>query len=924
MKHRQDRPAQETARPDALDTGAACQPNPCAPSPRVVVAACAGLLAAWIAAGSTGLLVRPLQHALAWVGIGVVLGTGWPRRSLGLPEWGALAGAAVAAAILTVPAVSVYNVAAVCFVMAALGWTARDADRKALVVAACAVAVLAIYRLANATIPGVWLACDAIGQAIGRGAGALCGRPLWIGSSFAGLDFLVLMGALGAGWLHQTAPPRSLRAGYAGAAILGAHLLYLVVLAYGHDLLAMIPKRPPVEPAAYQSDLYVPPPWYWGDAVRRLLPWNLPVLAALIHALTAAAMFRWAPWVSSGTSLGGPPEAKSPRNVDGPLEKLSARLALGSVTLAALVPLIVTLSPAKMDLSGRTIVAYEEGYLDWDVPQFDQYGESSAGMYGMLPALVEGLGARLVRVADLASPEIDRADVLLLIHPTEPWSDGQLQRVWDYVRGGGSLLVVAEPRISDEGHSSAFDRLLESTRLTVRFDTALPASPFWQYAMDWAVHPVGAGTDDAFNALGLNESSSIALAWPARPVLTGRWGWSDPGSDAVLTGVHRLEPGERLGDLVLAAEQRVGSGRVVVVGDAGALRNLGLANSYEYVGRLLGYLASRSSSPQAGWRQALGVLGALALVVLLGWHVEAGRLAAAMAILVLSLACSTVLTAASTEILPEAPRPSARPVACIDASHAEAFSYEPWAEDGLEGLQLTLMRNGYLPIVMRHWSEEQLKRAAMLISIAPAHTFSSAQRAAVRRFLGEGGVMLCTAGANQAGPIRPLLAEFGLDVPLSPLAPGDSQAEPKPMGYFRTRYLDTGKYSLHVGLYAGWPVECVGDKAEPLVRGFDDQPVVASARVGNGQLLVVGDTYFAANKNLEGRDGEASGRFVENAQFWRWLLARLRGQEWIPPEPPEEEEDAAEEMPAEARPAADRGALRSGPARAPAGKEASP
>jgi hypothetical protein len=187
------------------------------------------------------------------------------------------------------------------------------------------------------------------------------------------------------------------------------------------------------------------------------------------------------------------------------------------------------------------------------------------------------------------------------------------------------------------------------------------------------------------------------------------------------------------------------------------------------------------------------------------------------------------------------------------------------------------------------------------------------------------------AGAEHAGPIQPLLDEFGLSVPVTPLPPGDPRREPEPMGYFRTQYLDTGKYLVRVGFYAGWPVAGTeGTDREAIVRfygdGKDDRPVVMSAQVGRGKLFVFGDTYFAANKNLESEDGREDRVFRENSQFWRWFFAEVTDRKWTPPEPPAEPADSDEEMTDESSPDA---SGQSTPAQQPAsgqspGKEAKP
>ncbi len=159
--------------------------------------------------------------------------------------------------------------------------------------------------------------------------------------------------------------------------------------------------------------------------------------------------------------------------------------------------------------------------------------------------------------------------------------------------------------------------MLQPTAMQVRYDTAVTRTGNWEQSYEVLAHPATAGIDDLRNRFGLELGSSIRTRWPARPVLVGRWGWSDPGSDAVGTGVSYYNAGELLGDLVLAAEQPLGQGRVFVLGDTSPLHNEMLANAYPFVGRLLGYLANRPSSPQALWRQLLGLAALLAMAALL-------------------------------------------------------------------------------------------------------------------------------------------------------------------------------------------------------------------------------------------------------------------------------------------------------------------
>jgi hypothetical protein len=562
------------------------------------------------------------------------------------------------------------------------------------------------------------------------------------------------------------------------------------------------------------------------------------------------------------------------------------------VGLALAIPLVTTLSLGIPDLSGRKIVVYDEGYVNWGKPEFDSFGSDSAGECGMLPAIIASLGGRLEHSSKLTDAELRDADLLLLVHPLKPWT-GQVQdRVWSYVRRGGELLVLAEPWVVEEGQPSAFDELLAPTAMRVRFDTAISETYQWQQSHEPPVHPASLGLGDLRDEFGLIQSSSIDVRWPARPMLVGRWGYSDPGSDATIVGVNRYEPGSRLGDLVLAAEQSFGRGRVVVVGDVSGVKNQSFSNCYPFIGRLLGYQAGRVGSPQAIGRQLLGLAGCLALVVLLAWEISPLRLASAAACLAVSLAFSTTLGERASRVLPGGPPGAGQSnLVYIDASHLEAYSGVDWAEDGLGGLKLALMRSGFVPCMAPEVTPERLSRAAILISIAPAREFTAAERQAVRQFVEEGGLLIAMAGAESAGPINGLLQDLDsegshLQVPPSP-APSGEEAENLPLGCGHWTYLpEHGGYKNDLMCYAGWPVRCPIDLEKvPFWVSVDGQRTAAAMmHLGRGKVLVIGDTAFAMNKNLENAAGTPTMDRGENAHFWRWFLGYATDQPaWSPP-----------------------------------------
>jgi hypothetical protein len=723
---------------------------------------------------------------------------------------------------------------------------------------------------------------DFIGGMVGRGVGSLLDVPLNLGASFAGMDFLVLMAALVAGWLMATEGVNAWRAATAALAVLGVHLLYLITVAYALDWVALLPAA--AEPVFDHP--YVPPAWSWSNEVRQLLPWNLPALAAVLHLAVAAIMFSWSRWPMFETVAG----ASRARPRDDGFAWRHAMLRFGPYLAAAVLPICATLTLARTDLSGRRFVANLEGNLDWERPQHDRYGQAAAGWFGVLPHLVKSLGGELRVSPDLSAADLAQADVVLLLHPTGPVAEPVKQRLGEFVRRGGSLLVVAEPYQQQGGVRSGFDDVLAATRIRVRHDVAVSAAGGWQHSGQWLAHPVTRGIGPQTGACFTDQGPSLEVHWPARPLVVGRWGWSDPGSDAVLTGVSRLEAGERLGDLVLAAEQRLGAGRVLVLGDAFPLTNEGGVRAYGYTGRLLSYLAQRPTGPQTPWRQAATVLLGLGLLTAVAVRPAPANVLAVVLIWAASQTACEAFSRHATGVVPDGrlirldgapvePSASAGRLAYIDASHLPAYSDAQWAFDGVNGLALTLMRSGYLTLTLPEFSRERLERAAIFVAVAPARKFNAAQRRQLFEFVERGGTFFCLVGAEESAPSASLLAEFGIRVPPSPVPTTGRWREPEPSGHVRAVYGDTGTNGLQAGqalvqFFAAWPVATDGDDAEILVAAPNGQPIVVSRRIGLGRIVVIGDTGFALNKNLEYVGGEPFDGRYDNADFWRWLLDR--------------------------------------------------
>lgn len=885
-----------------------------------VVSSLAGLAAAWLAVGGGGLLAHPLRCSLVVLAGLVAVVVGWPRHKLCWRERTVLIAGVAAAGVMAAsndPALAVW---AACVLLAVLAAVAREQDKCPLQLSARAVAILGVYRLAVGAIPWAWAAADKLAECLSRGAGFLVGGRLWTGPTFAGLDFLIVMAALLA-LARRERGVRAVRLGVLTGAVVAAHLAYLALLAHLPGAVdAWLKSLPAEEPAVLAVNARPP---YWPGLVKQAVPWNLPALAGLMHLALAGWLLAW-----SARGQARPKPAW--------LRPASAAVAAGACAAMLSLVAVVSWPLAGGGLEGKKIVLFEKGFLNWEKPAFGKYGRVYTGMYGMMPDFLASLGARCEISAELSETELADADVLAMFFPDKPWTPGQLDRVKNYVRRGGALLVLGEHTIMDEktGGPARFNEVLEGTAMEVRFDGAEFEIGGWLHSYQTTAHPMTAGISDYRNEFGVVVGASVRADWPARPVLIGQWGFADPGDPQAtrraLLGNRKYDSGEKLGDLVLAAEQPVGQGLILAFGDTSGFTNGVNMGAHRFTARVFSYLANRPQTGHHPARQVVGLLLAAALAVLVWLDGDWRALVAAGLAGSLALLAGTSLNAAAwarqlvpdgrrlagrtdSPALPSGQTPS-RHLAYIDTTHSSALSEESWRYSGTGGLALTLMRAGYLTLSLPACTSDYLDRCKLLVTIAPFQQYSPAERRAIGEFVRGGGILICIAGYDHSAGCRSLLEDFGLRVGVATcedslvVDSSEDAREPISMGHFKAPYYDSGEYRAYVRFHAAWPVGCIGDDkgARPLAYGrlyldgllkaeIDDPqrrtaqrrprdvPVILLRSIGKGQVVAVGDTQFAANRNLEWEGGQPFEGMYENADFWRFLLGRLEGKPWYPP-----------------------------------------
>jgi hypothetical protein len=830
------------------------------------------LFTAWVVAGSGGLIGHALRHAIAWTGMVAIVLSAVQVRGMRLPHRLALVLVLFAGIALVGRGTPVIGLLSLTALVGVLLMDTRWQCLRPLVVS---LFIFALYRFAYVSIPSVWLLADRIASVLVSFVGWTIATPLNAGVTFGGLDLLVLSFAFAFCWCWGSSEARAARVVTSTVVIVAGWFASLVVLALSPAILA----------AAEDTS--------WKDLTTQLLPWNVPIVGVLLLTLINTTISRWfVPTCSS--------------------QPTRSLWALLMPVLAILLPIVSTLSLASLDLQGKKIVFYEKGFLNWLRPQHGEgFGRLSIGMYGMLGQFLEMHGARTLISKDLSPADLEGADALVLIYPDKTWETGQLDRISKYLHDGGTVLVMGEhtihgpdadempnrkPYWTGEAHARFNDVLVDSG-IRVNFDSATFAVGGWLQSYEPLAHAITAGVGDTRNEFGSVIGASLNVRFPAKPILVGKYGWNDPGdegSSAAMMGNHHYNPGERLGDIVLAAEDNVGKGRVVVFGDTSAITNGINVSVHDFNARLFAYISGRSSGPQAIWRQLIGLVLAGAVVYGFMKSSSSSRQIAVGLFIAVLFICQSI-THANATLLPDGRHTNPNKLAYIDQSHLETASQESWRDDGVMGVGMCLMRDGYVALTMSDFTRERLERAAMLISVAPNRPFSSDERAILREWIENGGIFVLTVGWPERAGSEALLKDLGFWFGIDKRRPASDRDPPEPQGFFKSPYVEVDGYRAHVRFHAAWPVFAEADDARALANGANNSAIIVRRPIGKGHVVVVGDTFFATNQNLEREGGEAFDGMRENNDFWRWLIADLAGgKPWYPSAPTTQPEGGAQ------------------------------
>ncbi|MCX6879564.1 MAG: hypothetical protein NTW21_38035 [Verrucomicrobia bacterium] len=532
--------------------------------------------------------------------------------------------------------------------------------------------------------------------------------------------------------------------------------------------------------------------------------------------------------------------------------------AVAALAVLAVVPPTAWRRPAPCDL-----IFVERGVVSFTKPDYTRYGEAAGGMFGMFPEYARLFGCKAEVVKDVPAT-LDPGKTLVLTNLDLDFGKETRARIWDFVDRGGKLWVlgdhtfIKEEKLPDGRLAKGINHLnemLAPTHISFNNDSAqfFPQGWFHSYRFPQGT-PFATLRDDAENRPGILVGASLKLGVPAQPLVVGRFGYSDWGLDAPVgdrgyLGDFKYQPSERLGDLVLVAGEVHGQGKVLVFGDTSSFFNNNLSRSFELLRASLGWLGESN-----GWEFPASVAGRwLAAVLVLGfvglacWWRAAPVGAAAL--------CAAGLVSAvshGTRGLPPFDQGFAREhLAVLDFSHQPNASKHSAMETGLHGVAINLLRHELLPIVANEWDPATLDLARYVVMNAPRRPITSGERRDLKRFMRRGGTVILGCGFLDSEGCHEFLERFGCQIGNVPLG----------------RFFDRSALGQPVSFMSAWPIEKVPDDAKVLCA-YDPWALMVSVPLGKGELVLIGDSEFLHNRNVEGHKNHDPA----NTAFLKTLL----------------------------------------------------
>lgn len=537
--------------------------------------------------------------------------------------------------------------------------------------------------------------------------------------------------------------------------------------------------------------------------------------------------------------------------------------------------LLLFLPPSSTSKKTITVGIYQSGIIvgALDAPQYGNYGRYASGFFGLLPEYLETYHYSVNIINESLTKDIlDRNDVLVIINLGTSFDTQTLTLIWGFVERGGSLLVMTD-HTDLGGIMTPFNTLLEPVGIHVRFDSGIPIKDHWLSCYYLFHHQITEELNPDYNFdISVGATLSLDITKSSFPLIIGKGGFSDHGNylNNSNLGDYTINRGEQFGDVILAAGAYYGKGRVIAFGDTSSFQNLALSSNHQFISNIVTWLTTGDTGISQDLISyiALTLLGGAA-VLFIFFH----RKPSILFPLIFAFA---LISATSLNSLLLRDQTMEGPMVFIDVSHNEQINRDFDKDNSITGLMINLIRNEYktgkryLPIIIDSFSEEKLFQSKILVLVAPMKPFTAQEVDKIEQFMISGGLVILSSGYTDKDSPSLLLKRLHLDILPIPLGPVPYGEENESAFITQPRFVDS------------WPIFIQGNVDATHVFynvsfGPDIYNLVVFTKVGEGGLLLIGDSKYFLDKNLEG----FNNFWLGNIAFFKSMIEEMK-KEGVP------------------------------------------
>lgn len=448
--------------------------------------------------------------------------------------------------------------------------------------------------------------------------------------------------------------------------------------------------------------------------------------------------------------------------------------------------------------SGSSTIVFWDTHTDFSLPAYGRYGLDDVGMFGVLPRYLSLRGHECLKVSNLEASALKGAAVLVIINPLRLPTENEIVAVDAFVSGGGTVVMAGDHTCRD-AIREPINKLLEAVNVELNFDSAVGFKSLWGGRYE----KQGGLTEGLLDRhIQIVVGASISIDASSTPIVKALEGYTDAGdilneADGYL-GDMRFNPGEQLGDLILASETRRGLGRYVLFGDTSLFQNSVLPYSYPLIDRL--FLGAKRAAEGAAAIDFQEGLSSLCL---------------------------------------------------INGTKIEKISRDK-SSDSIDGFLVNLMRAGIFPMVNYTSSLTEVLEAdekiELVVFMEPAKPLTMEELKALEAFMHRGGRVLVCADYMSPRAAKELVRYFGftfMSMPIGRVAPDRDES----MAFWSACPL----------LFEGENPQKVEFEGVRSLMSVWDYSVMAEKSIGEGAFLLFADGDFLKNKNLEHIDSYREG-----------------------------------------------------------------